>query len=334
MMLTDHVRVLIFVIGFAAVSQSTHAQKIQGVCFSAPPREVGDTCIAQVQAIGAEWVCFIPYAYGPDNNGRIIFDPNGHQWWGERPVGIRAMVAMAKARGLKVMLKPHLWLGHGEFTGAYEPDPAVGWGPFEQSYAEYVLYFAKLATELDVDLFCIGTEMERFVTQRTNYWQVLIDRISEEYNGPLTYAANWDEVVRFPLWKRMAYIGVDGYFPLCQKGDPTMAELRTGWEPHLAMLKELSLRLDRPVLFTELGYTNTSTCAKEPWAEDQDAVRNEAAQALAFEAFFHVFSKETWYSGCFIWKWFAEGGVRESRNGVGFSLQRKVAIRVLKEHFQ
>ncbi len=318
----------------AIADQSTHAQGIQGVCFSGPPRAVGDTSIAQVQAIGAEWICLIPYAYVPGADGRIIFDPDGRQWWGERPEGIRSMVRMAKERGMKVMLKPHLWIGHGEFTGTFAPESSIGWRPFEQSYADYVLYFAKMARDMDIDLFCIGTELERSVTERTNYWQILIDRVSEMYQGPLTYAANWDEVEGFPLWKRMSYIGLDGYFPLCSNSSPTLHQLQSAWTTHKDMLAGLSASVERPVLFTELGYCSSSTCAAEPWLEDRGATRDEGAQAMAYEAFFRVFEREPWYAGCFIWKWFADGGGREEGHGMGFSPQGKEAMEVLKEAFK
>ncbi len=311
-----------------------YAQMIQGVCFSGPPRAIGDSSMARVQAIGAEWIALMPYAYGPDADGRIIFLPEGGQWWGEGPDGIRSMVRMAKARGMKVMLKPHLWLGHGRFTGTYAPDSATGWKPFEESYARYVLHYALLARELDVDLFCIGTELERFVHERTGFWQILVDRVSDAYQGPLTYAANWDEVERFPLWKRMDHIGVDGYFPLCMAERPDMELLAASWRPHKAMLKDISTRMGRPVLFTEMGYCSSSSCAAEPWKEDRNATRDEGAQAMAYEAFFTAFRNEPYFSGCFVWKWFADHGIREERHGVGYSPQGKLAIEVLREAYQ
>lgn len=314
------------------LAEITTGQIVQGVCFSGPPEQVGDTCIAHVQTIGAEWICFIPYAFGPDASGRLLFDQGDRQWWGERPDGIRVLVGMAKARGMKVMLKPHLWLGHGEFTGTFSPTDG-DWRAFEASYADYILLHAKLARELDVDLFCIGTEMDRFVQQRTAFWQILIDKVSNAFQGPLTYAANWDEVARFPLWKRLDHIGVDGYFPICAEASPAVHELEAGWRVHVDRLRGLSERMDRPVLFTEMGYCCSTTCAVEPWKEDRNALRDEAAQARAYRAFFNVFASESWYSGCFVWKWFADGGVREERHGPGFSPQNKQAMHVLRSAF-
>ncbi len=334
MYLTTRLAFVLF-FGFAVLlPEPLWAQRIEGVCFSAPPNEIGDSSIAQVQTIGANWLCLMPYAYGPGTDGRIIFHTDGRQYWGERPEGIRAMVRMAKARGMKVMLKPHLWLGHGEFTGTYVPDSAIGWGPYEQSYQEYILYHAKLAKEVGVDLFCVGTEMETFVQARPVYWNKLIDKVSDAFQGPLTYAANWDEVNDFPLWNRMDYIGVDGYFPLCEKDRPGLHELEAGWATHADALARLSAAEDRPVLFTEMGYCSTANCAARPWSDDLDAVPDEQAQAMAWQAFFNIFADKPWYAGCFVWKWFAYGNAHEERQGNGFSPQGKAAMDVLRKEFK
>ena len=309
------------------------AQRIEGVCFSAPPREVGDSSIAQVQSLGANWICLMPYAFARTEDATVRFDPDGDQYWGERPVGIRAMVRMAKARGMKVMLKPHLWLGHGQFTGTYVPDHAIGWVAYEQSYQEYILYYAKLAHDVGADLFCIGTEMQAFVQARPIYWNKLTDKVSDAFQGPLTYAANWDEVTGFPFWGRMEYIGVDGYFPICAKDRPTLAELEAGWKPHTDALAQLSHRADRPVLFTEMGYCCTSGCAAEPWSEDPEAQLDEQAQARAWQAFFNACGGKPWYAGCFVWKWFADIPGNEEPRGNGFSPQGRAAMNVLRKEF-
>lgn len=324
-------RNVLFIGCLASGLGSALGQRIQGVCFTGPPRPVGDSCMVEIRSIGAEWVCFMPYAFGPDAQGRLIFNIGDRQWWGERPDGVRELVRMAKAKGLKVMLKPHLWLGHGEFTGRYVPPK--GWAAFEASYAEYAIFWARFARETGVDLYCMGTELEAFVHERTAYWQRLIDRVSDAFQGPLTYAANWDEVARFPLWRRMDHIGVDGYFPLSSADRPTVEDLERGWKVHVDMLARLSRSVDRPVLFTEMGYTCSRKCAAEPWREDPEAFRDEHAQESAYRAFFKVFEGLPFYSGCFVWKWFAEGGVRENGNNVGFSPQGKLAMRSLRRAF-
>lgn len=334
MYLTTRLTIALFLGLTVLYPEGSQAQKIQGVCFSAPRSEVGDSSIAQVQDIGADWICLMPYAFARAEDARVRFDPDGDQYWGERPAGIRAMVRMAKARGMKVMLKPHLWLGHGQFTGTYVPDSTIGWATYEQSYQAYILYYAKLGHAIGVDLFCIGTEMQAFVQARPIYWNKLIDKVSDAFHGPLTYAANWDEVTNFPLWNRMDYIGVDGYFPICEKDRPTLAELEAGWKQHTDELARLSASEDRQVLFTEMGYCCTADCAARPWSEGPDAPLDERAQARAWQAFFNVNADKPWYAGCFVWKWFASVPKNEARRGNGFSPQGRAAMSVLRKEFK
>ena len=91
------------------------------------------------------------------------------------------------------------------------------WTRLEASYTKFILTYAKLAQETKVDILCIGTELERFVMSRPDYWCGLIERIRKIYNGKLTYAANWDEYKRTPFWDMLDYIGIDAYFPLSEK---------------------------------------------------------------------------------------------------------------------
>ena len=57
-----------------------------------------------------------------------------------------------------------------------------------------------MAEEEKVDIFCIGTELEKFIEHRPAYWRELIAEVRKVYKGKLTYAANWDEYKRVPFW--------------------------------------------------------------------------------------------------------------------------------------
>ena len=56
-----------------------------------------------------------------------------------------------------------------------------------------MLTFAQLTAERNVDILCIGTELEQFVQNRPAYWNRLIKQIRGTYKGKLTYASNWEE---------------------------------------------------------------------------------------------------------------------------------------------
>ena len=81
--------------------------------------------------------------------------------------------------------------------------------------------------EADVDIFCIGTELEQFVKHRPDYWKGLIKKIREAYKGKLTYAANWDEYSLGPLFGKISIIlGSMPIFPLSESQTPSFARVK------------------------------------------------------------------------------------------------------------
>jgi len=318
---------------FLAASMILAQDNIEGVCLTGPPKRIDASTMVDIKQVGAEWVCLLPYAYGPGDDGKIIHANIEWQWWGERESGIRELIRMAKSKGMQVMVKPHLWLQHGSFTGTFDPGSEDGWKAFENSYADYLLRFALVAEEEGVELFCIGTELEKFVSKRTAFWNQLIDRVSNVYKGKLTYAANWDEVYRFPLWSRLDYVGVDGYFPIANNANTSQEEMNRAWDKHMKKLDQFCLKLDRKLLFCEVGYRSCEDCATKPWEHDNKGAVDEACQEKAYRAFFAAVKASNAYAGSFLWKWHSGKGWIERRKA-DFTPQGKSALSVVKQEFK
>ena len=138
------------------------------------------------------------------------------------------------------MLKPQIWIRRGSFTGDMAMSSEADWKTLEKSYADFILTYAKLAEETQSSVYCIGTELDEFIKHRPEFWNELIGKVREVYHGKLTYAANWDEYARTPFWDQLDFIGVNAYFPLCEKQTPTVETLTAGWQPWKAKLKALS----------------------------------------------------------------------------------------------
>lgn len=306
---------------------------MQGVCLTGPPNPINDQVMLDIKAIGAEWVCLMPYAYGPDTDGSLKREIGEWQWWGERKDGTRAMIRMAHDMGLKVMVKPHLWLRHGFFTGSYHAQSEAEWLKFEEDYHQYILDFAVLCEEEGVELLCIGTELELFVTARTIFWNKMIDDITNAYSGDLTYAANWDEVHRFPLWCRLSFVGIDGYFPLTSEGKTSKKDMLNSWKEVMVELDQLCDSVNRTMVFCEIGYRSCSNCAEKPWEHDDHATVDEQCQIDAYECFFKAVEDSEHYGGSFLWKWYAtERSV--VRQKTGYTPQGKPALSLIKRAFQ
>lgn len=108
-----------------------------------------------------------------------------------------------------------------------------------------------------------------------DHWRDLIRSVREVYDGPLTYAANFDQYRSVSFWDELDLMGINAYFPLRHSaapdiGDAELAELlRQGWRGVLADIEEFRVSSglpDKRVLFTELGYVRRRNCTIEPWA--------------------------------------------------------------------
>ncbi len=288
----------------------------------------------EVKRVNANWISVMPYGFVKDESGDFFFSKNSQkdwQWWGERVDGAAKTITMAHENGLQVMLKPHLWLGWGQFTGHMDLKSDSAWTTFEKGYGDYLLTFAKLADSLNVEVYCIATEMEKHVELRPQFWRQLIQDIRQVYAGKLTYAENWDSYARVPFWNELDYIGVDAYFPLSEAQNPELNALKKGWKQHINALNTFAAKHQKPILFTEIGYRSCDFTAHKPWETDMDLPENEAAQRVAYEAFFEAVWQQPWFAGAFIWKWFPEERKNKREK---FSPQNRAAEKVLSQNYQ
>lgn len=290
--------------------------KINGVCFVAPPRPIQAEALSSIKQVNAGWVAITPYAFSRRDDPRVVFDhPN--QWWGERTEGTIKQIEYAKQSGLSVMLKPHIWVMGDGWAGDFVLESEDQWQIWEDSYTKYILNFASIADSMSVEMLCIGTEYKRVVQKRPQFWSKLIKEVRKVYDGKITYAANWDNYHNVSFWDQLDFIGIDAYFPICNSTTPRVEELRTNWRETVETLEDFSQKYDRAILFTEYGYRSMDSCAGGHWDMDhQDTEPNMAAQKNAFEALYEVFWAKDWIAGGFLWKWYANhpmaGGPHDS----------------------
>ena len=148
---------------------------------------------------------------------------------GETEAAIRAAAAAVRAKGQRLMLKPHLWVHTGAWQAELKPDPAAGgWPAWFASYEQFIFAQAELAAELKADWFVIGNELGSATAAAPERWAALIAGVRTRYTGRITYAANWDEAERVTFWPLLDAIGINFYAPLSTKPSPSEAELRAG----------------------------------------------------------------------------------------------------------
>lgn len=313
---------------------TSQKQKINGVSFVASNDSLMDNNVKPVLDINANYATIMPFGFIRDiNHPEIMFNTN-RQWFGETKDGVKQYIFKLKSYDLKIMLKPQIWVWHGEYTGYIEMDSEAEWIILERTYSKFILEFAQLAEETNTEMFCIGTELEKFIENRPRYWSRLISEIKNIYSGKLTYAANWDEYKRTPFWNDLDYIGIDAYFPVSDLQNPTVEDCKLGWQNHKPTIKKYSDSISIPVLFTEYGYRSVDYAAKEPWKSDRSMTAiNLEAQTNAMTALFDMFWFEDWFAGGFVWKWHHNYSQSGGLNNTQFTPQNKPVETVFRKYY-
>jgi len=242
-----------------------------------------------------------------------------------------ALVESAHAAGLRVLVKPHLEMRsfdpelqgrHNEIEMRSEAD----WVRWFRGYESYLLGYARQARAAHADMFCVGRELDRTAILRESDWRRLIGRVREAFPGPLVYSANFDTYGGIAFWDALDYVGVSAYFPVGGPGTPEPEELARGWARVLSPLRELSRRVDRPVVFTEVGYPAVAGAAERPWRETRGPA-DVWLQARLYEAALRALSEQPWLQGAFFWLW--EGTAHPPFRDPSFSIQGKPAAFVM-----
>jgi len=315
-------------------SCTTQTNKINGVSFVASPKAINETHVNPVVNLNANYCAIMPFGFLRNLEHPEIIHNTDKQWFGETRAGAKQYIEALEKKYIKIMIKPQIWVWQGEFTGYIEMKSEANWKLLEASYTRFILEYATLAQEVKAEIFCIGTELEKFIENRPQYWSHLIAEIKKIYKGKLTYAANWDEFKRTPFWSDLDFIGVDAYFPVSDSKTPTVTESLEGWKLHMPVIKKISSRFNKPILFTEFGYRSVNYSGKEPWKSDRSMnTVNLDAQTNTIKALFETFWKEDWFAGGFIWKWFINHDKVGGENNPQFTPQNKPVETVIKEHY-
>lgn len=254
----------------------------------------------------------------------------------ENRQAVLRMVEQAKARDMGVLLIPHLWVETGGWRGEIDPSSEAGWKAYHAAYRAFVLAWADVAAEAGADGFSIGVECKSWSGRFPDVWRSLIHEVRQRFSGFITYSANWDEVEDVVFWDQLDLIGVNAFYPLADRGDASYEDYVAGAGRARDGVRSLAERLQMPVLFVEIGYTTRKDAAVEPWLwpDDMiDVVFDEHEQARALSALFDVFLPESWFSGFFLWRYYADLDDISQEHLWGFSPHGKLAEPLLSEVF-
>lgn len=308
-----------------------HIHKIGNGYGSTPSTEMHK----HLNSVGYNYVQLNTFAYMRSSKDTVI------HMGGDRsmaPHFIEKEILNLHKMGFKVMLKPHIWIGGGSFNpdnwrSKIDFTDPVKREKWFQNYSEFILGEAELAEKTGVEMLVVGTELVG-VSKYTDDWSKLIQSIREVYTGKITYAAEGSNAMKIKFWNALDYIGIDAYFPIADKTDPSLDELVENWKNYEPEIKALSEKYDKQVIFTEIGYKSVEGTAIKPWEWEQEGKASQQEQALAFEATSIAFNNKPYLAGVFVWKYFTDMNSYEKRNiEKGFTPYGKDAEKVISEWF-
>lgn len=300
----------------------------------APKAEFSNNPLDKLTDHNANWVSLVPFAFMRQGDTSLGYEKSW-QWWGETRKGIRKSARLAKSSGLKIMLKPQVYVP-GSWIGSVDFETQQEWEKWEDSYRTYMMNMVELAQEESIDMICIGTEINFSMEKREAFWRQLIKDIRKQYSGLLVYSANWDSFRDVPVWDELDFIGISAYFPLSKSETPSQRELLRKWRPIINRLKVYSQRIEKPILFTEFGYLSVDGCAYRAWELEKEVHqldKNDLAQANAIDALFMAHWNQPYWAGGFLWKWFPNMQGHEGYPDKDYTPQGKEAADVLKKWF-
>ena len=238
-------------------------------------------------------------------------------------------VRTAHALGLKVLLKPQIWVWPHTFSGDLKLSGAA-WETFRESYRGFLDHYRDLAIATGAEGLCVGTELGGLTLEHPDDWRGLVREARRGYHGLLTYSANWDhEFEALAFWGELDCIGLSCYFPL--RGSGPEDERRAARDV-CERLGQVSRRWKRPVLLTEFGFPSRAGADAEPWHEIRGAA-DFALQARCASALLAELRGCPWLEGALWWKWYNSLDPPDS-DDVSYAPRGKPVEKVLREFYR
>ena len=269
----------------------------------------------EMKKSGANAVAIVVFLWQPDPGSTAIVrggDIDDH----ELAAGIR----LARGLGLKVLVKPHVWIPR-HWAGEVRPSDPGRW--FE-AYQRELERIARIAQSERAEALAVGTELSQLATRPE--WERVIRAARGQFHGTLTYvASSIDEAESFSHWDRLDTIS-SSLYPSARILDDWIRAVRRAGERMAALGKKHR----RPLWVAEMGVRSMQGALESPWESPEQrtggvdlelqsraipAARSSLVTVAAIDAFF-------------VWCWYTDphaGGATDT----DYTPQNKPAQRVL-----
>ncbi len=255
-----------------------------------------EASLSRLKTVGVEWATIVVTGYQSDERAHnIVFNV-------ARSPGdpfVRGMIAQARNENMKITLKPHVDLNNGQWRGHIKPDSLDVW--FE-NYRDFIMHYATMAEELDVEQFIVGVELVS-LNRQDQKWRELIAEVRGVFSGKILYSASWNEFERIDFWEALDFAGINAYFPLTDLKNPSQVDLAAGWQFWINRLENWHEKIGKDVIFTEIGYTSRNGTNTRPYDFNMRTSIDVDEQADCYKAALRAVSGIEWIKGVHWWRW-------------------------------
>lgn len=282
--------------------------------------------------LGVEWIQIMTFAHQPHVEGPEIRPAKLEKW-------PRTFVETARKRGFRILVKPHVWSrefydGSKRWRGSIRMPNEAAWTTWFDQYERFIVEQARVAAEVEAEMFSIGLEYVEATRGRGAQWRRIIERVRAVYPGTLTYSADGNhELGHVDFWDALDVIGVNAYFDVGRPRWPGHIGLVLGWLPHLTRIDRVARRYGRSVVFTEAGLPSVVGATQRPWQWPSGKETPDLAlQAAGYDALFLAAGQMPWFEGVFWWKYYERP--EQTPHVVDYSPKGKPAEQVLESWYR
>ncbi|MCI4671612.1 MAG: hypothetical protein MRZ79_25945 [Bacteroidia bacterium] len=294
--------------------------------------QLGKEALSKIHRLHGNSIAIVPYS-GSRNTSK----PQKYRLWegagGENSMSIVFARYHASEYELKSLLKPQIYYG-GAWPGAVKMESKEDWLAWHNYYKQWIMHYAMVAAMFDFEYFCVGVEFVNATLENPELWRQLVKDVREVYRGPVTYAANWgDEAEKIAFADELDFIGVNSYYPLSEKDEPSDEELLQGAMAINKKMEAIYNRTQKPIVFTEVGYRSVEKAWKNPHEEPNGRGVDKLAQSRSYQASLKALDGQPWFKGAYWWKWPSYLGYAKSVQK-SFTPCGKEAEEVLEEWYK
>jgi len=119
--------------------------------------------INQLVKNNIECVALVPFLYQETNLTKVLNPLEEIGAWDHYDSIYMDVIEKIHDRGMNIMLKPHIWMREG-WRSDIQMDSQEEWDTWFESYRKHMIHYATMASKMDIELYCIGTELKKWIT--------------------------------------------------------------------------------------------------------------------------------------------------------------------------